>query len=432
MWKNKFIRLYLSSVIILITIQTEAQPGLSSPYSNFGLGYLSDGNNIRNKSMGSIGIGTRDCYTINVYNPASYTAFDSTSFVFEGGIVGLYNKLKTNTINEEITTGSISHLLFGFPVTKWWRSSFGLLPFSNIGYNVVDYEYKNNIGNTQYEYEGTGGISRFFWGNAFKPAKFLSFGINASYLFGTIDRVQTVAFPDSLYLIGTHVSNSITIRDFDFDIGIQIHTELKKNLKLIVGGVFHPRINLNAERNYLAQTYLRKINNVEIFRDTIAYTPEEKGTILIPIGFGLGFSLAKEDKWLIGADYKHENWKEFKSFDINDSLCNSNTYAIGLQYTPDKYSITSYLKRIDYRIGARYSQSYLDLRNKHINGFGITFGVGLPLRSVSFRGTKSMLNLGFEIGQRGTTVNNLIQENYFKIYFGVSIYEWWFIKRRYN
>jgi len=148
MWKNKFIRLYLSSVIILITIQTEAQPGLSSPYSNFGLGYLSDGNNIRNKSMGSIGIGTRDCYTINVYNPASYTAFDSTSFVFEGGIVGLYNKLKTNTINEEITTGSISHLLFGFPVTKWWRSSFGLLPFSNIGYNVVDYEYKNNIGNT--------------------------------------------------------------------------------------------------------------------------------------------------------------------------------------------------------------------------------------------------------------------------------------------
>jgi len=43
-----------------------------------------------------------------------------------------------------------------------------------------------------------------------------------------------------------------------------------------------------------------------------------------------------------------------------------------------------------------------------------------------------MLNFGFEIGQRGTTINNLIQENYFKIYFGISIYEWWFIKRRYK
>jgi hypothetical protein len=67
-----------------------------------------------------------------------------------------------------------------------------------------------------------------------------------------------------------------------------------------------------------------------------------------------------------------------------------------------------------------------------LKGFGITFGMGLPIRSNVLRGSRSMLNIGLEYGKMGTTNENLIQENYFKIYLSATIFERWFIKRRYR
>ena len=113
-------------VIVLFSIDAFAQSSISSPYSAYGLGYMSNVNNVKNRSMGGLGIAMRDNQTVNIKNPASYSAFDSVSFVFEGGVNGHYVTLKTQDLSESYTSGTMSHLLFGFPVTNWWRSSFGL------------------------------------------------------------------------------------------------------------------------------------------------------------------------------------------------------------------------------------------------------------------------------------------------------------------
>jgi hypothetical protein len=42
------------------------------------------------------------------------------------------------------------------------------------------------------------------------------------------------------------------------------------------------------------------------------------------------------------------------------------------------------------------------------------------------------MNLGVEIGKWGTTKDNLVQENYVKFIFALSIYERWFVKPKYN
>ena len=414
-----------------MVIQANAQSGVSAPYSAFGLGYLNQNNNARNMSMGGIGIGTRDYFTINIKNPASYSAFDTTSFVFEGAVAGNYLSLKSNDFNEGASTASLSHLLFGFPVTKWWKSSIGLVPFSTVGYDVNSTQNKEYIGNILYSYEGSGGISRFYWGNAIQPLKNLSIGFNMSYLFGTIDKSQNITFPDSAYRINSKINNQVSVGDLYFDFGIQYFKELKKNLKLVVGGTYHPKLNINAKRTYYARSYLGSVSGVEFFKDTIAYFKDDKGKITIPEGYGIGFSLTKTDNWLVGFDYQFNKWKSYQSFDISDSLVNSHNFSAGGQLVPD-YKSTSYLNRIDYRLGVKYSMSYLQLRDTRINGFGITFGVGLPLRSLAVRGSRSKINLGVEIGRRGTLDNELIQENYINVYLGVSIYERWFIKRRYN
>jgi hypothetical protein len=421
---------HLIFLFFFFVFSGKAQNEIGSPYSAYGLGYLSNANNFRIMSMGNTGIGSRENYNVNIDNPASYTAIDTTSFLFEGGLFAKYTRLKAKGIDEDATTASLGHLLMGFPLNRWWKSSVSMVPYSTVGYSVTDYDYVDDIGSILYEYKGIGGISRVNWGNAIQPFKFLSVGVNTSYLFGTIDRSQKITFPDSLYMIKTKINNSVSTGDFYFDFGLQYFTELKKDIKLVVGAAYHPKVNVNAKKEYIARNFIVEANNDEKFQDTIAYT-SYKGTIIFPSGYGLGVSLAKTDHWFFGVDYKFDNWQDYRSFGASDSLVNSRSIAMGGRLVPD-FSSTSYLSRIDYRIGAKYYESYLKLRGKQLNGFGITFGFGLPIRSLAIKGTKSMINLGFEIGRRGTLEQNLIRENYANFFFGVTIYETWFFKRRYK
>ncbi len=55
----------------------------------------------------------------------------------------------------------------------------------------------------------------------------------------------------------------------------------------------------------------------------------------------------------------------------------------------------------------------------------MTFGLGLPVGL-------SKINLGFEFGKKGTTSQNLIQENYFNLNIGLSLNDLWFRKREIN
>lgn len=431
MWGNKLYKLFFSLIIISTYIyQAEAQTGISTPYSSKGLGYLSDVNNLRNKFMGGIGIGTRIPSTINLLNPASLTAIDTTTFIFEGGVVAQYTVMKTNYTSEPVSSASLDHLLFGFPITKWWKSSIGLLPYSTVGYNVNDFSSKDDIGDINHEFLGEGGLTKFYWANAFQPIKSISIGINTSYIFGTTNRVQNVTFPETDYRLSTKVENSVSVGDIYVELGIQYYKEINNDLLLVIGGIYNPKIKLKADGNYLSRSYLGEINEVEIFRDTIQYIAGA-GRVVMPEALGIGFSFSKRDHWFLGADYRYDKWEQFKNMGSNDSLINSHAFSLGGEYTPD-YAGTSYGKRINYRLGARLYQSYLNLRDARINTFGITFGVGLPLRSMAVRGSRSKINIGMEAGRRGTLENGLIQENYFNFYLGITVNELWFFKRRYE
>ena len=428
---NKIRFFIISFFILFISLDGFAQPGLSSPYTFYGVGYLSRTNNVRNMAMGGIGIGTRNPISLNMRNAASLTAIDSNSFLFEAAVVGYYESLQTENVNEDMLSGSLGHVVLGFPIMHWWKTSIGLLPYSNVDYTVFSFEDKNDIGRVQYEYGGSGGLNQFYWSNGFKPIKNLSIGVNASYIFGTTDKYQKVTFPDSAFYIGSQSVNSVSISDLSIELGVQYHAEIKNNLKLVVGAVFTPKIEMAAEKSYLSRSFLGELNQIIYYKDTIAYNPDEKGIVVLPSSYGFGFSLENVNKWMIGVDYKHETWEDYASFGENDSLKSSHLIAVGGEYIPNINS-TSYLNRIDYRFGAKFNQSFLELRNQRLNNFGITFGLGLPIRSIALRRSKAMVNLGFEVGTRGTLENNLIKENYVNFHFGILINEFWFMKRKYN
>jgi hypothetical protein len=63
-----------------------AQSGTNSPYSQYGFGELTEQSTGFNRGMNGVGIGYREHNQVNFLNPASYSAVDSMSFIFDVGI----------------------------------------------------------------------------------------------------------------------------------------------------------------------------------------------------------------------------------------------------------------------------------------------------------------------------------------------------------
>lgn len=427
----KMYRLILVVVVIMLGSVLMAQSTINSPYSRYGLGELRGENvSAQLKGMGGISIGMSDATLINPSNPASYAVFDSLSFVLEAGIRANFVNLKTDQLSENSQSATLSYILMGFPITKWWKTSIGILPYSKIGYNVdividmSEYEFSDILN----ELEGEGGINRFYWGNAFNIGKNLRLGIDAYYIFGNGSRNSTVHFLDSLNIYGTKVESSIRASDFIFDYGLQYDFHVGGTDVLTLGVIYANKFNMNANRKYLSKTITGGFYEmVEETKDTVEYRPDEKGYLVIPPKFGFGAVYKRPGNWLVGFDFEWQKWSEYEAFGVRDTLKNSMRVALGGQYTPDHTSISPLFKRMTYRLGGRYEQTYLSLNGHHVDEFGISFGLTFPLKK-----SKTTLDLGLEAGKRGTSKDKLIQENFFNVTFGVSIQEQWFYKRKYN
>ncbi len=420
---------YLKSLLLLMLCSTVtmAQKPFSSPYSRYGIGELFKSTNCQTMAMGGAGIGIRDASFINFQNPASYSAFDSLTFLFDGAVTSNFQTLKSENNSQKANYTTLKHLLFGFPVTHRWKTSVGLLPYSQVGYKVGDEEYPDSIGYLKKYYEGSGGFNQVYLGNAWMIGKHLSLGLNVSYLFGGIDRTRSVTFPDSLYIRNFRVQDNIHINDFSFQYGLQYHTKLNKSLLFTAGATFSNTTHAKAGKSTLSESFTQTSLGSVTVMDTIDLIPEQEGIIVLPGSYGAGFSVEKPQHWLFTGEFQFQDWSQFKVFGEEDSLKNCMQAALGFQIIPNINSITSYAQRISYRFGISYARSYLEMKGHQLDDLSGTFGLGFPLAK-----TRSRVNLGMKFGRLGTTQDHLIQENYFMITLGVSVLENWFYKRKFE
>ncbi|MFH0864681.1 MAG: hypothetical protein V1904_00700 [Bacteroidota bacterium] len=419
-------KIFSGTILFFILAAAYPQTRVNSPYTRYGIGDLLNSKYIRNISMGGISFGYRSPYSVNYSNPASYTAFDTLSFMFESGVNSSFTQMKSSTQEQLSNYTSLSYLVFGFPVTKWWGASIGLLPYSSVGYNIIDTENLENVGLLNYYYEGAGGFNQFYVGNAIRIKNF-SVGCNASLLFGSLDKICSVTLPDSTDFLSAKMRYSTVTNDFLFNYGLQYQKKLGSKIKMVAGLAFNTTTNLNSKQDTLAYRYFYSETYGETIKDTIINSIDNKGTITLPQSIGAGATFGFGYKWLVGADYQVQNWKNYKAFGESDLLENSMQASIGMEFTPNYAATTQRWKRAHYRMGFRYNQTYLKLHDTQLDEIGISFGLGLPLKK-----SKTTMNLGFEIGQRGTTDNNLIKERFARVIFSLSVHEFWFIKRRFD
>lgn len=398
----------------------------SSPYSRYGLGDLNGYSFGRTTAMGGAAIASRYDKQINLANPASYSSIDSLGFMFEFGMDGKSSQFKNDLGNSKTNDFNFQYFAMNFQVSNRAGATLGLVPFSDVGYNVIVDEELENVGSVRTNYFGAGTISKAFFGMAYEPFRFLSVGANIYYSFGMLNRNSEVYFSDASSYYQIQQYKNLRVNDFSLNFGVQGTIPLQKGKKLIIGAVVENNPKYNALFSDITQKNLSVGSSLD--QDTLYYAEEEKGFIEFPISFGLGVSFVKENVYEINADFYHQAWGDAKFFGEKSAfLTDLNKFAVGGEWIPDKFSIRSYLKKVAFRFGVNYEQTYLIFNGQQINDFGISFGVGLPV----YR-SNSTINVAAEFGKRGTQENNLVLENYARLNLSVNLYDLWFIKRRFD
>lgn len=408
-----------------------AQNATISPYSYFGIGDLRDNGSVENQMMGGVSM-YGDSIHVNLTNPAAYSKLWLTTYT--AGISHTRYRLKDWSEEQNTSVTNLDYLSIGFPVAKNVGVGFGIMPYSSVGYNLRDETTNNNGADVINVYSGEGGLNRLYASVGFQLIKDLSLGVTANFNFGTLEyqRIQSVEGVQ----FGTVDNRESRVNGYDFKYALNYTPKIKDKYTLYTSILVNTQGNLVSKNSETLGSFsLSTGSNIEVVDVDLDATNLRNTELKVPTRTTVGLGFGQDKKWFLGGEYSFQQFSDFENRFLgldNITYNNASTYAFGGYWIPDYTALTGYLKRVVYRAGLRYDKSGLEVNNKEINNFGITFGVGLPLSGATFDTYFSNLNLGFELGRRGTTDANLIEESYLKINVGLSLNDRWFQKRKIN
>ena len=395
---------------------------VTSPYSMYGYGLLSDRATSMQRQMGSVGYAMNSGRQINVMNPASYASIDSLTFLFDMGADLTFLWQKEGSVKEKSIGGGLDYITMQFPISKFMGGSIGLLPYSSVGY-----AFGNDIQHGAMENQGNGGINQAYLGLAGTFAG-VSLGVNVAYSFGNILN-DVFSSPETTgQTLFEHV---MQIRDWDITIGAQYTAKLTKNDRMTLGLTFTPKKSLHGKTWATIQETTHDSK-----ADTVAYL-NMSGNYYTPMSIGAGIAYKHEriSRWMIEADVTYQEWSKAKysplyEIDNPDNMVfqgmqfsNRLRLAAGGEFSPKIRG--NYWQRMVYRLGAYYNNDYLKIQGNQVKEYGVTCGFGFNTPE-----GKTMINLGFEWKHRAAHPMQLISENYFNITLGVNFNELWFWQRK--
>jgi hypothetical protein len=443
----KYTKLFITFLLAVIVSEARSQStaGTSSPYSQYGLGELTPMILPQNQAMGGISTGTNMInryMSINPQNPASYGAIGVTAI--DAGIsINSVSLSQSGQSSQRNSNFSLNHVNFAVPVSHTSAISFGLMPYSQVGYNYtktskgfgtgspVDTNVVNNI------YSGEGGLSKAYFGYGFTIARNLLLGANISYIFGNIKHYQQVEMPQYFGTLNTAVERTNAIGGMGYDIGAQYVLDLSLSRHIVFGYSGSLRSALNSKSSYIVSHYTYDASgNKGVNVDSVINQQNVLSKVQLPRIHHFGISYQQDLKFLVGADYSIGNWSDLTIGGVNQGMSNTSTLNVGGQYTPNINSIHNYLATVDYRLGFILDKTYFNVANPSGGGFtnitakAITLGVGMPLRGANTSFYK--MNLSAEIGQRGTLSNGLVKENYVNFRIGFTLNDRWFQRYKFD
>ena len=411
-----------------------AQSGTNSPYSQYGLGLLSDQTSGFNRGMNGLGLGFREHNQVNYINPASYSSIDSLSFIFDVGISGQVTNFDEGGVKKNANNSNFEYSVAGFRAARHLGVSFGIIPFTNVGYN---YSNTANVGGitgsdaTSYvnTYSGSGGLHQIYVGAGWEPFKGFSFGANVSYLWGSYTRSVTNSYTDN-YINTLSKYYTASTHSYKLDFGVQYTTKISKKDMLTVGLTYSPGHKLGGK----SECTVVSTNSQTAVSDTSSYSVSK--ALEIPVMYGAGLTWNHDNKLKLGFDYSLQKWGSVVApvYNVTNNVpsytaekgqfADRHKYTFGGELCPQENS-RNFFKRIHYRLGASYATQYLKING--VDGpkeYSVSAGFGIPI--MNGYNNRSILNISGQWVRQDSKM--FIKENTFRINIGLTFNEKWFAK----
>lgn len=404
--------------------------GSNSPYSRYGYGLLADRAQGFNKGMAGVSMGMRNEHQVNYKNPASYSAIDSLTLLFDVGATLQIANLESNTTKKNANNTSIDHIVAGFRLAPGLGMSVGLVPFSTIGYNMTTTStFVQSTGEVEQTetYKGDGGIHEVFVGLGYMPIKGLSVGANVGYLWGTLDHSVTASF-NSTTISSRQRKYTTDIRSYKVDLGVQYEKPINRNNTLILGATYGLGHNVNRNANYYDQ-------RITTNQGTVGDTLVAKNAYEMPHTFAIGATWNHRNRLRVGFDYSLQLWDGCKSPQLNsnneyiagtDAYKNRHQFVLGSEYVRNPNS-AKFMHRVRYRLGFSYATPYVKVNG--IDGprsYTASMGVGIPISN--FWSKNSVLNISAQYERVEPKLSTMITENYYRLCIGITFHDGWFAK----
>ena len=396
-----------------------AQNSTNSPYTRYGYGILADKAFISQRGMGGIGYGLRNSQMINPMNPASFSAVDTLTFMFDLGLSAQISWFQDAYGKERKINGNLEYLALQFPLAKKLGIGAGFEPVSNVGYNYADtarLPVENDL--VQKTYTGRGGMSRVYGVLSYDFLNRLSIGVKLSYLFGDISHNKVVSYSSSNIDV-TSWADTLRSYGFLYDFGLQYHQSIGKFRTITIGAVYSPKTSFGAKvmtgetRSNVSGSIMDSKNTVST--DSIFELPES---------YGLGFTYSRLGKLTVGADVLYQKWADVKYYDQTNAFYNLLKLNAGGEFIPNRTG-NNLLNRLRYRAGIHYTNSYLKIKDSKYNEYGVNLGFGVPMND-----RRSFLNIAFEYLLIRPESKLYIDEQYFKVSLSYTFNELWFFKQK--
>jgi len=411
--------------LLLIASAANGQIRSNTPFSRFGYGEIEDKNYALGDAINGAVTGLRSSEQLNLANPASLTALDSMTFIFEMGLSAKAFTISENSKSENAYNSGLDYLSFAFPIAKFWRTGAGLSAYSNNGYAFKTVQYFGDDTLTT-NIQGSGGLKQVYWSNGFLVAKGISIGVNAYYCWGQNERYSTALYrnrdannPIGKFSNNAQKLNTYQASGFVYSLGGQYQYDLANSRSLCIGASFTPAQSLSYSETKVVST-------IYVPRDTI----EIKGLKTdLPMSMAFGASYQKNDNYLISADFETTKWSGLKIYGVDNQFNNFLRMSVGGEYLPEKYSM-NFFKRVKYRAGIKFENmqwAVIDVNNKSVaySNLSLSAGFGLP-----FKQTRNTLNVSAEIGKHFASSNEALTDQYVLVKVNITLFDKWFHKRK--
>ena len=426
-------QLISAALAVAFSISGYAQSGTNSPYSQYGLGILSNQSVGFNSGMNGVGMAYRKGDVVNPLNPASYSAIDSLTMAYDVGLSGQITSFEEGGTRLNAKNAGFDYAVGCFRLLPKVGAAFGLMPFSTIGYSYSSStKLSEDYGSITETYEGSGGIHQAFVGLGWNVVKPLSVGFNFSYLWGTYDR--SVSSSSTTYINSLSKKYTCNINTYNITFGAQWQQALNRSDRLTLGAT----VGLGHDVNADPTCQIINTNSITSSNDTTS-TSIANG-LKFPMTYGVGLGWSHGTKWFVGADFQLQQWGGIDFPDYYQKANGEMVYALRSGMLKDRYSVNlgadyqpggyKFFQRLRYRLGAGYATPYYNINGQEgPKEMSLSAGVGVPLGNTYWNRKGHMrpvLNIGVQWAR--TAADGLITDNTFRIKLGLTFNERWFAK----